>query len=361
MKERLQKLMARADLGSRRACEQMIADGRVTINGRRATLGDQADLAEDDVRVDGTRLKVSQYKPRYFVFNKPKNVLSVNSAPHGDDRPIVRDLIPVEGHLFTIGRLDAESEGLMVLTNDGDIAHKLAHPSFEHTKTYKVTVYGHPTETDLQQWEEGVWVDDKRTARCYVRVLEKTPKMTTLRIVMTEGRKRQIRRVASQLGYPVQRLVRTHIGQLGLGTLVKGGWYELTEEEVAAMLMPAEELRYIKRRKRTFRPKSTQETPPMQAPLRHQAPAGADRSRPPRAARPVRPGRADRTTRPPQRRRAEGSSEETETRPEAPARPTKPAAGKRPERPQNKPGGRGRNTAITKTPARGNNRGQRHR
>jgi 23S rRNA pseudouridine2605 synthase len=250
MKERLQKLMARADYGSRRACEQIILDGRVTVNGKIATLGDQADLATDDVRVDGMRLKANAFKPHYYVFNKPINVLSVNKAPVGDDRKTVRELLPIEGHLFVIGRLDAESEGLLVLTNDGEIAHKLAHPSFEHTKTYKVTVYGHPHEDTLQTWENGVWIDGKKTARCYIRVMEKTPKMTTLRIVMIEGRKRQIRRVASQLGYPVNRLVRTHIGQLGLGTLVKGGWYELAEEEVAAMLMPSEEIKFIKSRKR---------------------------------------------------------------------------------------------------------------
>jgi pseudouridine synthase len=255
MKERVQKLMARADIGSRRACEQMILDGRVSINGKPATLGDQADPDTDDVRVDGTRLKLSSYKPRYYVVNKPKNVLSVTIAPKDDERQTIRELVPVEGHLFVIGRLDAESEGMMVLTNDGEIAHKLAHPSFEHTKTYKVTLYGHPTEDVLRQWEEGVWIDGKKTARCYVRVMEKTPKMTTLRIVMIEGRKRQIRRIASQLGYPVNRLVRTHIGQLGLGTLVKGAWYQLTEAEVAAMLMPAEELQFIKRKKRVFKPK----------------------------------------------------------------------------------------------------------
>jgi 23S rRNA pseudouridine2605 synthase len=284
VKERVQKLMARADYGSRRACEQMIREGRVTINGKTATLGDQADPAVDDVRVDGARLKAAQHKLRYYVLNKPRNVLSVTKPQPGDNRRTVRDMIPVEGHLFVIGRLDAESEGLMVLTNDGELAHKLAHPSFQHTKTYKVTVYGHPTEAELRQWEEGVWLDGKKTARCYVRVLEKTPQMTTLRVVMTEGRKRQIRQVASLLGYNVQRLVRTHIGRLGLGTLAKGAWYELSEEEVAAMLMPAEELKYI-RQKRTPRP-SSNASADSETPLkRHLVPPHGDRSKPARVAR----------------------------------------------------------------------------
>lgn len=284
MKERVQKLMARADYGSRRACEQMIRDGRVTINGKTAALGDQADPAVDDVRVDGSRLKVAQYKSRYYVLNKPRNVLSVTKPQPGDDRRTVREMVPVEGHLFVIGRLDAESEGLMVLTNDGELAHKLAHPSFQHTKTYKVTLYGHPKEAELRQWEDGVWLDGKKTARCYVRVLEKTPQMTTLRIVMTEGRKRQIREVASLLGYNVQRLVRTHIGKLGLGTLAKGAWYELSEEEVAAMLMPADELKYIRQR-RTFRPKPDAAAAPEQPLARHIVPPQGDRSKPARVAR----------------------------------------------------------------------------
>ncbi|XWX04691.1 pseudouridine synthase [Aggregatilineales bacterium SYSU G02658] len=284
MKERVQKLMARADYGSRRACEQMIRDGRVTINGKIAALGDQADPAVDDVRVDGARLKAAQQKLRYYVLNKPRNVLSVTKPQPGDDRRTVRDMVPVEGHLFVIGRLDAESEGLMVLTNDGELAHKLAHPSFQHTKTYKVTVYGHPKEAELRQWEEGVWLDGKKTARCYVRVLEKTPQMTTLRIVMTEGRKRQIREVAGVLGYNVQRLVRTHIGKLGLGTLAKGAWYELSEEEVAAMLMPADELKYIRQR-RTFRPKSDAAPAADQPLARHVVPPHGDRSKPARVAR----------------------------------------------------------------------------
>lgn len=250
MQERIQKLMARADIGSRRACEEIIAQGRVQVNGKTITLGDKADPEKDIVTVDGQKLKLQDIEYRYYVFNKPINVLSTNKAPVGDDRPTVRELIPVDGHLFTIGRLDAESEGLLVLTNDGELANKLAHPRYEHTKTYKVTVYGQPSEEVLEQWERGIWLDGSRTAPCYIRVLETNKKTTTLRIVMIEGRKRQIRRIATQLGHPVRRLVRTHIGKLGLGTLQKGSWYALDEEEVEAMTMPADELKFIRRKNR---------------------------------------------------------------------------------------------------------------
>lgn len=248
--ERVQKLMARANLGSRRACEGIIEEGRVRINGELATLGDKADPEKDTVTVDGQRLKLENYEPRFYVFNKPTNVLSTNKAPQGDDRPTVRELIPVDGHLFTIGRLDAESEGLMVLTNDGDVTNQLAHPRYEHTKTYKVWVYGQPDDDTLEAWERGVWLDGSRTAPCYIRVLEQNRKMTVLRIIMIEGRKRQIRRIARQLGHPVHRLVRTHIGQLGIGTLKKGAWYRLSEEEVEYMLIPAEEVKYLRRKNR---------------------------------------------------------------------------------------------------------------
>lgn len=325
MKERLQKLMARADYGSRRACEDMIRAGRVTINGTLATVGDQADPSVDDVRVDGERLKVNRYKPRYIVFNKPTNVLSVNQAGSGDERPTVRDLIPVEGHFFTIGRLDADSEGLIVLTNDGEIAHKLAHPSFEHTKTYKVIVYGHPSPEVLQKWEEGIWLEGKRTSRCYVKEMHTTPKMTTLRVVMTEGRKRQIRRVASLLGYPVHRLVRTHIGQLGLGTLERGAWYELTEEEVASMLIPAEEIEFIRRKRRkpfVAKPTPATETakPSTEAPKEAPASSGGWRDKLIRPKTPTsRPARPQGNR--PSGNRSEGrGGEKDEKRPQRPVK-----------------------------------------
>ena len=246
--ERLQKILAKADYGSRRASEKIIEEGRVTVNGTLATLGDKADPKVDDVRVDGQRVTLRDFEKVYFVFHKPQNVLSTNKAPEGDERETVRSLIPVDGHLFTIGRLDAESEGLIVMTNDGELTNLLAHPRYEHTKTYKVTVYGHVTSDTIETWERGVWLDGSKTSPCYIRVLESGNDTTTLRIIMKEGRKRQIRRIARMMNHPVKYLVRTHIGQLGLGTLKKGSWYQLSEEEVAAMQIPADEIKFIRQR-----------------------------------------------------------------------------------------------------------------
>lgn len=249
MLERVQKLMARANVASRRACEELIVAGRVRINGQTATLGDKADPSKDIVTVDGVTLDLKQFHKTYIAYYKPINVLSTTEPHRGDDRPTVREMIPVEGHLFTIGRLDAESEGLIILTNDGDTANRLAHPRYQHTKTYKVTVHGTPSRQVLEQWQDGVWVDGELTAPCYIRVLHEAHDTTILRIVMTEGRKRQIRRVASQLGNPVHRLLRTHVGQLELGPMRKGEWRVLEEDEIESMKTPAEELKFIRKRR----------------------------------------------------------------------------------------------------------------
>jgi 23S rRNA pseudouridine2605 synthase len=253
VKERVQKLMAQANYGSRRACEEIIREGRVKVNGSVIALGDKADPDVDTIEVDGSAISLRNFEKVYYTFNKPVNVLSTNTTNPDDDRPTVREMIPVEGHLFTIGRLDAESEGLMVLTNDGETANKLAHPRYEHTKTYKVTVYGRPTEETLEQWQNGVWLEEGKTAPCYVKVMESSKSTTVLRIVMIEGKKRQIRRVATKLGHPVKRLMRTHIGRLGLGTLRRGEWYKLGQDEFEAMLLPAWELETIRNRRRILR------------------------------------------------------------------------------------------------------------
>jgi pseudouridine synthase len=241
MKTRLQKLMAEANVASRRAAEQLIEQGRVRLNGKIAKLGDKADPEIDVIEVDGERLKFgTQQKKVYFALYKPKYVLTT-SAPHrGDERQTVLDLIPYKGHLSTIGRLDADSEGLIVLTNDGDLTHRLTHPSYRHTKTYKVTVRGLPSEAVLHRWEEGIWLEDEgKTAPCLVSIVKGAPRETVLRIVMTEGKKRQIRRVALALGHPVQRLVRTHIGMLSVEGLHPGEWRELTPHDVHQLSTPS--------------------------------------------------------------------------------------------------------------------------
>jgi len=253
--QRVQKIMAQADIGSRRKCEEIIRQGRVRVNGNVIELGAKADPGKDRIQVDGETIALS-FEPLYIVFNKPKGVLSTNKAEHGDERPTIRDLVDAPGHLFTIGRLDADSEGLIVLTNDGEAANRIAHPRYEHTKTYKVTVKGKLSRSTVEDWESGIWLDNSRTAACSVSVLQSSKSSTVLRLVMVEGRKRQIKRVATTLGHPVLRLVRTHIGRLGLGTLRKGAWYQLDEREIQAMMTPAAELSAIRKRRRERKRKS---------------------------------------------------------------------------------------------------------
>ena len=230
MEERLQKLISQAGIASRRAAEELIRQGRVTVNGKPAKVGDKADLARDVVRVDGEPLKPPKFV--YYLLHKPRGVLSTNKPFADEKRPIVRDLVPHQGHLFTVGRLDANSEGLIILTNDGELADKLMHPRYGHTKTYRVLVDGHPTRETLEQWRNGVMLDDKRTLPAKVRVLETRGPDTWLEVVLREGRKRQIRRVAGMLGHPVKQLIREKIEFLEIGHLRPGQWRELSPREV---------------------------------------------------------------------------------------------------------------------------------
>ncbi len=239
--------MAQANLGSRRGCEAIIEQGRVRVNGKMITLGDKADPAVDRIEVDGQLLKLNDLETLYIAFNKPLNVLSSSVAHKSDDRPTVIDLVDEDANLHMVGRLDAESEGLMVLTNDGDLTNRLTHPRYRHTKTYRVTVHGLPSADAIDQWQRGVELEDGKTAPCLVRVKRGDNKFTTLEIVMTEGKKRQIRRVASQLGYPVHRLRRTAIGQLtlhGLG-IRPGEKKVLTEKEVKLLRSTSPDLKLI--------------------------------------------------------------------------------------------------------------------
>lgn len=230
--ERLQKLLARAGYGSRRACESIIEAGRVTVNGQRAHLGQSADPKRDEIRVDGEQLKLSR-SFTYIILNKPRNVISDEDV--GGRYPAARELIQVEGHLYAVGRLDVESEGLMLFTDDGDLAHRLTHPSFEHPKTYRVWVQGIPSEKTLETWRRGVMLDDYRTAPAQVAIRRKSREGAELELTLIEGRKRMIRRVAALLGHPVRDLVRVKLGPLELGGLPVGAWRRLTREEVAAL------------------------------------------------------------------------------------------------------------------------------
>lgn len=226
--------MARAGLGSRRACEEMIRAGRVMLNGRLAALGDQADLAVDKVLVDGVPLRLTEI-PTTVALYKPIQTLSTDQPHLGDRRPTARSLIPLEMRLFAIGRLDADSEGLMLFTNDGDLAHRLSHPRFGHEKEYRALVAGRPSEEVLSTWRRGVPLEDGMTAPAGVALAGSEKGSTWLRLIMHEGRKRQIRRVAAALGHPVRRLIRVRIGPVRLGQLKPGEWRPLTETELAAL------------------------------------------------------------------------------------------------------------------------------
>lgn len=232
MEERLQKIMAHAGVASRRECEKMIEEGRVKVNGRTAHLGDKADANKDRIEVNGRVISAQQVEFVYIALNKPKGVLSSLDDELEEGRKTVRDLIPLPGHLYPVGRLDKQSEGLMLMTNDGDMAHKLTHPRYGHEKTYRVTVEGRIPPDVLDTWRSGIYLDGRKTAPVKISVLRQEVTFTLLELVMREGRKRQIRRVANMLGYPVRHLVRLKIGPIDLGTLKSGSWRHLHTQEV---------------------------------------------------------------------------------------------------------------------------------
>jgi 23S rRNA pseudouridine2605 synthase len=233
MEERLQKILSRAGYGSRRACEVLIAAGRVRINNKTAELGQKANPETDHITVDGSPLSNPEQLV-YIALYKPRGVLSTVEAP--DPRPTVRDLVPVPGTLYPVGRLDVDSEGLMLLTNDGELANRLTHPRYGHEKEYRVLVSRQPDETQLKAWRHGVVLEDNhRTSPANVWVEEQSGKGSWLRIVMREGHKRQIREVGLTIGLPVVRIVRVRISSLQLGGLKPRQWRYLTPQETQAL------------------------------------------------------------------------------------------------------------------------------
>jgi len=235
MEERLQKILAGAGIGSRRDCEELILAGRVRVNGQVAIIGQKADPAVDQISLDGNAVKAPEQKI-YVALHKPRMVLSVVEAEHDDTRKTVRDLVPINERLYPVGRLDFDSEGLILMTNDGDLANELTHPSKGHQKEYRVLVARHPDEQQLATWRRGVVLEDGyKTMPAEVRLDGAAGKGIWLRIVMREGRKRQIREIGSLLGLPVVRILRVRIGTLRLGTLKAGEWRYLSREEVAEL------------------------------------------------------------------------------------------------------------------------------
>jgi 23S rRNA pseudouridine2605 synthase len=244
--ERLQKVLARVGLGSRRACEELIAGGRVTVNGEPAVLGRRVDIGRDVVALDGVALPVLPGLVHYLL-HKPAGVVTTAHDPGG--RPTVLELVPDEPRVFPVGRLDADSEGLLVLTNDGDLAQRLTHPSFGVEKEYLVETDGVPSAGSLRRLRRGVELDDGVTAPATVGVVAPG----VLRIVIHEGRNRQVRRMCDAIGHSVLRLVRTRIGPITDPTLAPGEYRHLTHEEVrrlaAATSVPQRSSRQAGRRK----------------------------------------------------------------------------------------------------------------
>jgi len=230
MPERLQKILARAGLGSRRACEEMIVDGRVSVNGRIAdVLPVLVDADRDDIRVDGRPIKT---EPKaYYLLNKPRGVVCTNRDPSGRRRAV--DLLgSVGARLFCIGRLDADSEGLLLLTNDGALTQQLTHPRYEVPKTYRAQVRGRIGNDDLEQIRKGVWMAEGKTRTATVKLTYRGPQRSVLEITLREGRNRQVRRVLARLGYPVRRLRRIAIGELTAKGLAAGKHRRLRPSEV---------------------------------------------------------------------------------------------------------------------------------
>jgi 23S rRNA pseudouridine2605 synthase len=226
--ERLQKVLARAGLASRRASEELIAEGRVRVNGEVAELGRRVDPEADEVTIDGVPVPVAPGLVHYLL-NKPPGVVTTASDPQG--RPVVVGLVPDEPRVFPVGRLDVDTEGLLVLTNDGGFAHRLTHPSFGVDKEYLAEVEGTPTRAALRALREGVDLVDGRTAPARVTLVSPG----VLRLVISEGRNRQVRRMCEAVGHPVRRLVRTRIGPVADRRLAPGSWRPLSTAEVRSL------------------------------------------------------------------------------------------------------------------------------
>ena len=226
--ERLQKVLARVGIGSRRVCEDLIAEGRVTVDGEVAVLGRRVDVETALIELDGAPIGVRPDLVHY-VLNKPAGVVTTADDPQG--RPTVVGLVPAEPRVFPVGRLDVDTEGLLLLTNDGELAHRLTHPSFGVEKEYVAELEGSPSRAALRRLREGVELDDGTTAPARAALLEPS----VVRLTVHEGRNRQVRRMCDAVGHPVVRLTRTRTGPLADRSLAPGAWRELTGDEVRSL------------------------------------------------------------------------------------------------------------------------------
>jgi 23S rRNA pseudouridine2605 synthase len=230
--ERLQKALARAGVGSRRASEELIRQGRVTVNGREATLGDKVDPAADRVEVDGVRVPLDPAL-RYFAFHKPAGVVTTMRDPQG--RPDLRSFLPPTPGVIAVGRLDQDTEGLLLLSNDGELANRLMHPRYGVEKEYLAEVEGNPGPRHLSRLTRGVELEDGTARAISARIAGRAGGRAAVRVVMGEGRKREVRRLLAAVGLPVRRLVRVRVGPVRLGKLPPSEVRPLSLEEVRAL------------------------------------------------------------------------------------------------------------------------------
>ena len=238
MPERLQKILSTAGVASRRLSEELILQGRVSVNGQTVTeLGTKADPSVDEIKVDGRRIKTEQRK-RYVLLNKPRGYITTRSDPEG--RPTVMDLMKgIKEYIYPVGRLDYDSEGLLLLTNDGELAARLTHPRHEVEKVYEARVKGVPDDRALDRLARGVPIDGRRTAPAKIRASEPfargSGEQTIVEISIHEGRQRQVRKMFEAVGHPVVRLKRVRIGPLEDPDMPVGHWRELTPQEVSRL------------------------------------------------------------------------------------------------------------------------------
>jgi 23S rRNA pseudouridine2605 synthase len=227
--ERLQKILARSGLGSRRTCEAFIQSRRVTVNGRIAELGEKADPTKDEIRFDGELIAGAE-EYVYLMMNKPMGVLSSNKR-QGGHRTVV-DLVKIPQRVFPVGRLDLNSQGLILLTNDGELANMLSHPRYGHEKEYQVLLDRYPDENQLAVWRRGIILPSgEKTLPATVRIKGKRSELPWITVILKQGMKRQIRETAKVLGLQVRRIVRVRIGPIRMRNLKSGEWRFLTSEE----------------------------------------------------------------------------------------------------------------------------------
>jgi 23S rRNA pseudouridine2605 synthase len=227
---RLQKVLAEIGLASRRQAEEMIRQGRVTVNGRAARIGEKVDPSRDHIKVDGRRVALPSEK-LYLLLHKPKNTVTTLEDPEG--RPTVLSLVKEKrARLFPVGRLDYDAEGFLLLTNDGDLAHRLSHPSFRIPRTYRVKVKGKPSPEEIRKLSRGISLEDGPTAPCRITFLRETRENAWMEMTLREGRNRQVKRMWEKMGYPVLKLKRVSFAGLALGNLQPGEYRALGPKEL---------------------------------------------------------------------------------------------------------------------------------